>query len=413
MVRPVRRSNRLLFNLIFLTVLISLFAAPIVHAQPKEKHLRSVEKQIKQEKLRRKELEAQSQKLSLETVVLRRELIDVARSAQEKEALLNKLEAQLSRLVREAEEREMSLADQRRHLAEALGALARLSRNAPQALWVYPGAPTDMVRSALLLRVSVPRIGNRAAALAYEVDSLIQVKSDIAEKMLSLKQANVARVKERNRLRRLLDRKSTLRRETEAAFRKNATLMRDLAAKAKTLRDLIAGLRNQSVENKKQAAAVPRRPESALAPPRTLANPPHGLRPFPAQGPLTLPVRGRLVGRYGETTNFGNMEKGIRLETRTAAQVVAPFDGKVVFAGPFRTYGQILIIEHRGGYYTLLAGRTKIDAVVGQWLLAGEPLGSMATRKSGKPILYLELRRNGKPINPLPWITAEKRRAPG
>ena len=137
------------------------------------------------------------------------------------------------------------------------------------------------------------------------------------------------------------------------------------------------------------------------------------MRRFPERGPLTLPVRGKLVGRYGQSTNFGNTAKGVRLETRPDAQVVTPFDGKVVFAGPFRTYGQILIIEHRGGYHTLLAGLAQIDAVVGQWLLAGEPLGSMSTRKSGKPVLYVELRRNGQPINPLPWITAEKQKVRG
>lgn len=408
-----RRSNRPLLRLLFLVLPFALCADVAAQAQPKEKDLRSVEQQIEQEKKRKKALEAQSRKLSLETAALRRELIEVARSAQEKEALLTSLEAQLSRLVREAEAREAALDDQRQRLAGTLGALARLSRNAPQALLVYPGAPTDMVRSALLLRVSVPRIGDRAATLAREIDSLTQVKKDIAGKLLSLRQADAARDEERARLRRLLDRKSVLRRETEAAFRQNALRMRKLAAKARTLRDLIAGLRAKPADSKPQTAAIPRPPEPALAPPRLPEGPPGGLRPFPARGPLTLPVRGRLVGRYGESTNFGNTAKGIRLETRSDAQVVTPFDGKVVFAGPFRTYGQILIIEHRGGYHTLLAGLAQIDAVLGQWLLAGEPLGSMATRKGGKPILYVELRRNGQPINPLPWITAEKRRVRG
>ena len=124
-------------------------------------------------------------------------------------------------------------------------------------------------------------------------------------------------------------------------------------------------------------------------------------------------MRGRLIGRYGESSNFGNTVRGIRLETRSEAQVVTPFDGKVVFAGPFRTYGQVLIIEHRGGYHTILAGLGLVDVVVGQWLLAGEPVGLMATPKVAKPILYVELRRDGQPINPLPWITDKNRRVRG
>ncbi|MDD9916817.1 MAG: hypothetical protein OXT01_19390, partial [Rhodospirillaceae bacterium] len=109
-----------------MALLIALGTAAAAQAQPKEKDLRSVEKQIEREKQRKKALEAQSRKLSLETAALRRELIEVARSAQEKEALLTSLEAQLSRLVREAEDREAALADQRRRLAGTLGALARL-----------------------------------------------------------------------------------------------------------------------------------------------------------------------------------------------------------------------------------------------------------------------------------------------
>ena len=403
-----RRSSRQFFRAVSLSLPIVACAVPCAYAQQTPNELRSVEQQIEREKRRKKALEARSRKLSLETASLRRELIEAARSAQEKETLLTKLEAQLSRLVKEAEKREAALAEQRRGLAGTLGALARLSRNAPQALLVYPGEPKDMVRSAMLLRIAVPRLGDRASRLASEIDSLTAVKKDIAGKLLSLRQADGELDEERDRLRRLLVRKSALRRETEAAYRDNQRRMRDLAAKAQNIRDLVARL---------QEAPTPERPEIASVPPTLEVppppGPPGGMRVFPDRGPLTLPVRGRLVGRYGESTNFGNTARGIRLETRPSAQVVTPFDGKVVFAGPFRTYGQILIIEHRGGYHTLLAGLAQIDAVVGQWLLAGEPLGSMATRKSGKPVLYVELRRNGQPINPLPWITAEKQKVRG
>ncbi len=138
-----------------------------------------------------------------------------------------------------------------------------------------------------------------------------------------------------------------------------------------------------------------------------------GIRPFPTSGPVALPVQGRVEQRYGEGTGFGNASRGITIVTRERAQIVAPHDGKVAFAGSFRRYGQILIIEHGGGYHTVLAGMAQIDCVVGQWLLAGEPIGSMGRADREETALYVELRRDGQPINPLPWMTASGQKVRG
>ena len=106
--------------------------------------------------------------------------------------------------------------------------------------------------------------------------------------------------------------------------------------------------------------------------------------------------------------------RGYRWQTRGGAQIVAPYDGRIVFAGPFRRYGQLLIIAHGEGYHTLLAGFASIDGVVGQWLLAGEPVGKMGQQESQrKPELYIELRQNGEPMNPLPWLAATETKVSG
>ena len=132
---------------------------------------------------------------------------------------------------------------------------------------------------------------------------------------------------------------------------------------------------------------------------------PDNVRPFPDSGAsLRMPARGRVVRHYGQSAGTEGAAKGINIEARGGAQVVAPYDGQVVYAGPFRRYGQILIIEHGGRYHTLLAGLDRIDAVVGQWLLAGEPVGTLSSPQDGNPELYFELRRAGQPINPLPWL---------
>jgi len=124
-----------------------------------------------------------------------------------------------------------------------------------------------------------------------------------------------------------------------------------------------------------------------------------------AKGKLKWPVQGKIAVKYGAKIGSGQSSQGIKIETRKYAQIVAPFDGTVAYAGPFRHYGRLLIIEHKGNYHTLLAGMSRIDIVAGSLLKAGEPVGIMGENSPiGGPLLYLELRRRGNPTNPQPWL---------
>ena len=176
----------------------------------------------------------------------------------------------------------------------------------------------------------------------------------------------------------------------------------------------------EAAEAARTAAAASRRRQASR--PTTLQDmvnlaKPNNVRPFPDSpsiASLIMPARGDILARYGQQRRAdGASSKGITIGTRSAAQVVAPFDGRVAYAGKFRGYGQILIIEHGGRYHTLLAGMDRVDAVVGQWLLAGEPVGAMVTSPGIRPELYLELRRTGRPINPLPWLATNSEKGQG
>lgn len=169
----------------------------------------------------------------------------------------------------------------------------------------------------------------------------------------------------------------------------------------------------QAAEAKAQAAArdAARAAERTAADEREKAE--RANRPFSrAQGEMPFPARGRVVVRFGQTDETQSLSKGISIETRAGGQVIAPYNGQIVFAGPFRGYGLLLIIEHGEGYHTLLAGMTRIDGTVGQHLTTGEPVGVMG-QGEGKPLLYVELRHNGQPVNPLPWLTARKAKVSG
>jgi septal ring factor EnvC (AmiA/AmiB activator) len=133
---------------------------------------------------------------------------------------------------------------------------------------------------------------------------------------------------------------------------------------------------------------------------------------FDAKGTLPLPVGGRIISNYNESRKTGQ-QKGIVIESRPEAAVISPFDGQIAFAGPFRHYGLLLIIDHGDGFHTLLAGLGSIEGSVGQLLLAGEPVGQMKNSGNEKPKLYMELRSKGTPINPIPWLLAENRKVSG
>ncbi len=140
-----------------------------------------------------------------------------------------------------------------------------------------------------------------------------------------------------------------------------------------------------------------------------------------AHAKLPLPAQGRRVLAFGERTQYGANSKGMVIETRAGGQVTAPCDGWIVYAGEFRSYGQLLIINAGDGYHVLLAGMSQIDAQPGQFVLAAEPIGTMSgpvrtgqsSVQTNAPVLYVEFRKDGRPIDPNPWWVAGQQKVQG
>ncbi len=128
-----------------------------------------------------------------------------------------------------------------------------------------------------------------------------------------------------------------------------------------------------------------------------------------AKGQLPMPALGKKVIAFGDKTQFGRKSTGLYVETRHGATVTSPVDGWVVYAGEFRSYGQVLIVNAGGGYHILLAGLARTHVDVGRFLLAGEPVGAMSTNVVSKtqdnaPVLYIEFRnKEGQSFDPAPW----------
>ena len=366
-----------------------------------DRRLESVERAIEEGQSRERQLDSKAAALGREVAVLRAELVSAASAAQDHEERLDTIEGRLADLTRAEAEKAAALERKWAALTTTLGALERLGRLPPGALIAAPATLTDTIRTNLLLGAAVAALDSKARGLREQLDGLADLRRTIASERTEMAAASTELAVERRRLERLLERKSALQRTTLKKRRAAEQRVARLAAEAGNLRELMEKLATGA------AAAPPVETPPAFAAPAPA-------RSFAAtRGTLGLPVRGRLVGLFGQTNESGGRRNGIAIETRAGAWVVTPFDGRVVFAGPFRGYGQLLIIEHGEGYHTILAGVARIDGVLGQWLLAGEPVGVMGPGSNGIPTLYLELRRNGAAINPLPWLAAGGRKASG
>lgn len=386
--------------------------ATAVQAQERS-DLKRLEGEIESTKARESALDRTSKDLAEDLAALRRRSIEAARAAQTSESKLTNLEQRIQSLEKEAAAHQANLRTGRRQTAGTLRVLERMSRNPPRALLLSPDRPIEVVRRAMLLRAALPIIRRRAVDLRTRIAALANTREAIEVQRAALKRTRQAYEGQRGILQNLVNRKAKIFRHTVTERRRVARRIAALTREARSLRELFDRLeaerrspppaKPEGRANRDNAARV-----AGFAFPK-----PAMLRAFPKSGSITQPANGRITRRYGESTGFGNTSKGITLETRGAAQVVAPYDGRVVFSGPFRGYGEILIIEHDGGYHSLLAGFARIDGRVGQWILAGEPVGVMAKSTDTVPKLYFELRRRGQSINPLPWLAEYRRNTRG
>ncbi|WP_420402797.1 murein hydrolase activator EnvC family protein [Nisaea sp.] len=406
-------------------------AEPLPDPEQLDENLKKVERALEQGSARKRDLDQLADSVESELQRLRQALVVAAEATQEREAELTAVESKLDQLKTERETSLGSLAVKKQQLARVSGALRRLAARPPVAMIASPADPLDTVHTAMLLGAVLPDLQLEAARLSAEIARHAAVEREIREEQERLAAAGAALEEERRRVAALLDAKQAARESMAAERTAVADRLNELAASARDLRDLM-----QRVEQHRANSDSARKrlnsivggggqpsEESAVAPgatPPSAGPPSAGVTDFVAKlpsgpgiasnkGDLTYPAAGRISQRFGAANALGLTERGVVIATREQAQVVAPFDGKVIYAGPFRGYGQIVMIEHGDDYLTLMAGMSSVDVQVGQGVLAGEPvarMGPAGTGAEGTEGLYVEFRHNGAPIDPLPWWSA-------
>ncbi|UCI27164.1 murein hydrolase activator EnvC family protein [Mesorhizobium sp. B2-8-5] len=351
-------------------------------------------------------------------------LIQSAMTEQKLGQDIEDIGAKLEGLKAEQGKLRASLMARRDVLAEVLGALQRMGLNPPPAILVKPEDALSSVRSAILLGAVVPELRQQTDRLMADLKEQTRVTASIEAERARLTTAVTDQTAEKKRLTMLLEAKKKLQADTQTAMAAEQQHSQQLAAKASSLKDLIASLEaDKARKGQDQVKAGERKSTDndttastteLAALPVPEANRLTGSAPFSAlQGQIALPVIGKIKLRFGADDGNGEAMQGDMVATQSGAIVTAPADGNVLYAGPFRSYGQLLILNAGDGYHVVLAGMSRISVATGQSVLAGEPIGAMgearvastsASRNGNAALeLYVEFRKDGKPVDPAPW----------
>jgi septal ring factor EnvC (AmiA/AmiB activator) len=348
---------------------------------------------------------------------LNQQLIDVAAQVRSIEGRIGEAEVRLRNLDAREQEIRNSLESRRAEIVEVLAALQRAGRRTPPALLVRPEDALQSLRTAMLLGSVVPDMRVRAEKLSANLGDLVSLRKIIATERDGLAQDRDKLRTDQTRLGALVDERQRKQAAAEKDMAAEGVRAVTLAQQVDNLQSLIAtmeidvksaakaavtaSLQGVPINNKPDANALknPNRKSPAIAFAST-------------KGMLAYPVNGTRIREFGGSDGSGGVDKGISLATRPGAQVTTPCDGWVVYAGPFRSYGQLLILNAGGGYHVLIAGMERISVNIGQFVQTGEPVATMGTTSqvasilatnASQPVLYVEFRKDGTPIDPGPW----------
>ena len=358
-------------------------------------------------------LRSEIDKIKNDRKKLSQDLLDTAARIRAAEAKLSETEKRLAPLDQREADLNKSLAGREAVLSQVLAAIERLCLRPTPAL-LQSDTMLDTVRSAILLNALIPELRAEAEKLIADLSELARIRRDIASERDTLSGSRAALSEDHRRIAALVDERQRQQSESEKTLDGERVRVQALAKQAESVQDLVKRMERE-IDAAGRAADAARKHEETQS--KTVALPDSArvspAVPFPqAKGKLPWPAIGRKLYEYGAANGLGGVEKGLSIATRAHAQVSAPCEGWVVYAGNFRNYGQLLIINAGGGYHILLAGMERITVDLGQFVLTGEPVAVMGSASkvaavsapsSSDLVLYVEFRKDGNSIDPSPW----------
>ncbi|MBN9064590.1 MAG: peptidoglycan DD-metalloendopeptidase family protein [Rhizobiales bacterium] len=382
----------------------------------RQQELETIETAIRDNAAARARLESEIASIRGDRARLNTELLSTAERMREVEQRLSAIEARLAALQTSETAIRQSLQARRGLIGDVLAALQRMGRKPPPAIFVRPQDILEAVRASIALGAVVPDLRAETEALAKDLGDLVRLKEAIGLERTRIAGEVETLAGDRVRLAALIDARQSELKKSEQAFGDEARRAADLGKQAGTLRELLQKIESDALAAMRQAdqarraeearkreeqgrlASLAMRDPARLSPKVAFAD---------ARGTLQWPVEGAVKSSFGLVDDTGAPARGQSIETRPGAVVTAPADGWVAFAGPFRSFGRLLILNAGGGYYIVLAGMERITVDPGQFVLAGEPVAAMGSGSGagpdGKSALYVEFRKDGTSIDPSPW----------
>ncbi len=324
-------------------------------------------------------------------------MVKIASDLQEQEEDLASYEEKRSILEEQKQQKTKALEARQVELSSMISAMVKLRELPPEAVIAMPGKLDETLQTARALGVVTHAIEEEAESLKQELHELDALEAQIQKNREAIAARTAALEKRQSELGGKIKERSKLQTALGSKAREEKEHIAKLTAKSENLQDLVDAIgkseHNHLWEHESAAGSWKNQKSAGHHSQRSFAS---------AEGHLRC-VPGKIISHYGNTAMGAAFSKGVVIETRPETEVLAPFDGEVVFAGPFRDYGRMVILRHGNEYHTLLAGMDEINCTPGQFLLEGEPIGAMG-RRSGANRLYVELRKDGKPVDPLPWF---------
>jgi murein hydrolase activator len=383
--------------------------------QTQKSQLESIEKQLQGSEQQQRQMQTQIESIRADRARLTAALLATTAKTQSDEQRTADVEQNLANARASENAIRTSLNHRRGLIALVLAALQRMGQKPPPAVLVDPRDMLAAIRTSMLLGAVLPEMRQEIESLNSDLVDLMHARDAVAAEKAALQSDLAALATQRKQLSAEIDARQAAEDQAQRSLTDETAHAQELARQASDLKDLITNMeRSGGAKQGEQLAAVPQ-DLSRVAPSRPFAQ---------LRGAVQWPVAGSLIKDYGEPDGFGSVESGVSFATLPGAVVTAPADGWVAYSGPYRTYGQLLILNAGGGYYLVMAGMDRINVEVGQFVVAGEPVALMGDRSTktaatiavgaAQPVLYVEFRKDGATIDPDPWwVKPEMEKARG